>query len=334
MRLIRGLERWDARRAAPGGGAGAGTAETGVAATGTVATIGNFDGVHLGHLAMLARLRDAADRLALPAVVTSFEPLPREHFDPGGAPPRLQGLRDRVASLRDAGVDRLLLLRFDAELAALTADEFVDRVLVGALGVRHLVIGDDFRFGRGRAGDFDFLVGAGSRSGFTVERAETVKVDADGDGAADTRVSSTRVRELLAACELDAAARLLGRPYRISGRVVHGEKVGRTLGFPTANVRLGSLRPAPRGVFAVRATVLETGEAHDGVANLGERPTVGGRKLLLEVNVLDGSPELYGRHLAVDFLHFIRGEQRFGSLDELKAQIAKDAVAARGLLAG
>ena len=145
MRLIRGLGRWDAGRAVPRGGVPASAA-----GTGTVATIGNFDGVHLGHLAMLARLRAAADRLALPAVVTSFEPLPREHFDPEGAPPRLQGLRDRVASLRDAGVDRLLLLRFDDELAALTADEFVDRVLVGALGVRHLVIGDDFRFGRGR----------------------------------------------------------------------------------------------------------------------------------------------------------------------------------------
>ena len=302
------------------------------AATGAVATIGNFDGVHLGHRAMLGRVREAADRLALPAVVTSFEPLPREHFDPEGAPPRLQGLRDRVASLRGAGVDRLLLLDFDAALAALSPDAFVERVLVGALGARHLVVGDDFRFGRGRTGDFDSLVAAGARAGFTVERAPTVTVELGGEGP--VRVSSTRVRELLGGGDLDAAARLLGRPYRISGRVVHGEKVGRTLGFPTANVALGRLKPAPRGVFAVRATVAETGEVHDGVANLGVRPTVGGLRLLLEVNALDGAPALYGRHLAVDFLARLRGERRFDSLEALREQIGRDAAAARAFFAG
>ena len=301
------------------------------AATGAVATIGNFDGVHLGHRAMLGRVREAADRLALPAVVTSFEPLPREHFDPEGAPPRLQGLRDRIASLDAAGVDRLLLLRFDDALSALSADAFVERVLVGALGARHVVVGDDFRFGRGREGDFETLAAAGARSGFTVERAPTATVELPGEGP--VRVSSTRVRELLGAGELDAAARLLGRPYRISGRVVHGEKVGRTLGFPTANVALGRLRPAPRGVFAVRATVIETGEVHEGVANLGVRPTVGGLRLLLEVNVLEGAPALYGRHLAVDFLARLRGERRFDSLDALRAQIRLDADAARRFLA-
>ena len=321
MRLIRGLERWHAldRTGSPGG------------AGGTVATIGNFDGVHLGHLAMLGRLRAAADRLGLPAVVTSFEPLPREHFDPAGAPPRLQGLRDRVASLGAAGVDRLLLLRFDGALAGLGADEFVRRVLVDALGARHLVVGDDFRFGRGREGGFEELAAAGERAGFAVERAPSVTVELEGEGP--VRVSSTRVRERLGAGDLAGATRLLGRPYRITGRVVHGEKVGRTLGFPTANVALGRLDPAPRGVFAVRATVAETGDVHAGVANLGARPTVGGLKLLLEVHALDGAPALYGRHLAVDFLARLREERRFDSLDALRAQIGRDAEAARAFFA-
>ncbi len=311
--LIRGLERW---RRAHGSDPGC------------VATIGNFDGVHLGHLAMLARLRAAADAANLPATVVSFEPLPREHFAPATAPPRLQGLRDRVASLAAGGADRLLLLRFDESLADMAAEAFVDEVLVRGVGARHLVVGDDFRFGQRRTGDFDLLTRAGARAGFGVERAPTVSASVDGQRV---RVSSTRIRGLLQDNRLDAAAALLGRPYRISGRVVHGEKVGRTLGFPTANVALGGLRPAPRGVFAVRATVAETGEVHAGVANLGERPTVGGRRLLLEVNVLDGAPELYGRHLAVDLLAFLRGERRFDSLESLKAQIRTDAEAARAL---
>lgn len=295
------------------------------AADGCVATIGNFDGVHRGHAAMLARLTGAAERRGLPSVVTTFEPLPREFFAGTAAPRRLQGLRDRVASIGAHAVDALLLLRFDAALAALTPEEFIQRVLVDTLAVRHLVIGDDFRFGRGRAGDIDTLVRAGQRHGFTLERSDTLN-------DADERVSSTRVRDALTRADLPLAARLLARPYRISGRVVHGEKVGRQLGFPTANVALRGHRPPLAGVFAVRAHDADTGQVHAGVANLGERPTVGGRRLLLEVNMLDGEPELYGHHLAIDFLHHIRSEQRFASLDELKAQIARDADAARALL--
>lgn len=289
---------------------------------GTVVTIGNFDGLHLGHVAMLARTRAAADRLSLPAVVVSFEPLPHEFFARDGSAPRLQGLRDRVSSMAAEGIDRLLLLRFDSVFSALTADDFIERVLVDALGVRHLVVGDDFRFGRDRAGGVDTLLAAGERHGFTLERADTVEIDAG-------RCSSSRLRERLTASDLDSAARLLGRPYRISGRVVHGEKVGRQLGFPTANIALGAHRPPLRGVFAVEALDLDTGRLHEGVANLGERPTVGGRRLLLEVHALDGSPDLYGHHLAVDFHHPLRGERRFDSLAALTAQIALDADAAR-----
>lgn len=309
MRLIRRLADWPA------------------APEGCVATIGNFDGVHLGHQRMLAAVRARADDLGLPATAVSFEPLPHEYFAAAKAPGRLQGLRDRLASLRANGVERLLLLPFGPALAGQEADAFVAEVLVGTLGVRHLVIGDDFRFGRDRTGDFALLERAGRAHGFDLVACETVD---DGTG----RISSSRIRAHLAAGELDAAADLLGRPYRISGRVVHGEKVGRTLGFPTANVALGGHRPPLRGVFAVRATEIGSGRCWPGVANLGERPTIGGRRLLLEVHVFDDAPELYGRHLAVDFLHFIRGERRFDSLDALKGQIATDAEAARAALTG
>jgi len=312
--LVRGERAWRRCRARRDG-----------APHGTVATIGNFDGLHRGHVAMLEQLRGAAERGGLPSVVTSFEPLPREHFAGDDAPRRLQGLRDRVASIAAARIDALLLLEFDAAMAALSPQAFIERILIDTLQVRHLVIGDDFRFGHGRAGDIDTLRTAAERHGFTLERNATIALD-------EERVSSTRIRAALRAADLPLAERLLGRPYRISGRVVHGEKVGRQLGFPTANVALQGLRPPLAGVFAVRARDLDTGETYPAVANLGERPTVGGRKLLLEVHVLDGAPELYGHHLAVDFLDFIRGEQRFGSLDELKAQIAKDAAQARSAL--
>lgn len=292
---------------------------------GSVVTIGNFDGVHLGHVHMLDAVTREAKRLGLPGVVVTFEPLPHEYFSGDAAPARLQGLRDRLASLEAAGVDKVLLLNFDADLAALRADEFIDDILIATLQVRHLVVGDDFRFGYRREGDHARLQAAGLAGGFPVSACDTFD---DGLG----RVSSTRIRRHLQAGELAPAAALLGRPYRISGRVIHGEKVGRQLGFPTANVRLGRHRPPLAGVFAVKVTDRDTGHEHDGVANLGERPTMGGRRLLLEVNVLDGAPQLYGHHLAVDFLHFIRGEQRFDSLDALKRQIATDAATARALL--
>lgn len=306
MQLIRGLKNWPD-------------------AIDTAITIGNFDGAHRGHQAMFDSLVHTAKERQLLSTVISFEPLPHEYFVPQAAPPRLQGLRDRYHSIKDAGIERLLLLDFDHEFAAQTADHFVDEVLMGTLQARHMIIGDDFRFGHQRLGTFELLETASRTHGFTLEQSPTCL-------CGDERISSTRIREHLNEGELDQAANLLGRPYRISGRVIHGEKVGRQLGFPTANVSLGNHRPALRGVFAAWVSDQDTGRRHAAVANLGERPTVGGRRLLLEVHLLDADETLYGHHLAVDFMAGLRNEQRFASLGELKLQIARDADAARELL--
>lgn len=291
----------------------------------SIVTIGNFDGVHRGHQAMLREVRTRADAAGLPAVVVSFEPLPHAYFAADAAPARLQSLRDKLASLAALGIDHLVLLRFDAALAARSAEAFIDTVLVQGLGARHVVIGDDFRFGAGRRGDLALLERVGRSAGFTVSPTDTVCADGD-------RISSSRIRKHLQALELDAAAALLGRPYRISGRVIHGGKLGRQLGYPTANVGLKGLNTPIRGVFAAHATHLETGSVHPAVINLGERPTIDGRRLLLEAYLLDGEHALYGRHLAIDFLHHLRGERRFDSLDALKAQIGADAEDARRYL--
>ncbi len=306
MQLIRGIESWP--DSSP-----------------TIITIGNFDGVHLGHQSMFATARRLADEQNLPATVISFEPLPHEYFTSVNSPPRLQGLRDRVESVAKAKIDRLLLLRFNHALAAMQPEDFIRQILVETVGMRHIVVGDDFRFGYQRAGTVDTLQRHAGAHNYTVGQSETCL-------HGNQRVSSTRIRDLLQAGDLSAAAELLDRPYRISGRVIHGEKVGRQLGFPTANVALGKHRPPLRGVFAVWATHLATGVRYPAIANLGERPTVGGRKLLLEVHALDQSPDWYGEHLAVDFMSQLRQEKRFDSLDELKAQIALDAASARQLM--
>ena len=314
MQLIRSLNRWPNDRE-------------------TVVTMGNFDGAHLGHQAMFSALKRAATKHQLPATVVSFEPLPHEYFahtrateqTPDERPLRLQGLRDRFYSIQDAGMDRLLLLQFGKALAEQTAEDFIKNTLVKHLRARHLVIGDDFRFGYKRQGTFELLEQASKTYGFTLEQSPTCE-------QSGSRISSTRIRQHLSDGELDEAASLLGKPYRISGRVIHGEKVGRQLGFPTANVALGPHRPPLRGVFAVNAHIAETGQTLPAVANLGERPTVGGRKLLLEVHLLDQSVHCYGQHLSIDFIAQLRKEIRFASLDELKAQIAKDADAARHLM--
>jgi len=307
MRLIRGLSRWQHEQP-------------------SVVTIGNFDGVHLGHQAMFETARLKAMEAGITSTVISFEPLPHEYFAKDSAPARLQGLRDRVKSIAATGMDRLLLLDFNAEQAAQSAEDFIQDVLVDSVHAHHVIVGDDFRFGHGRRGDASLLRKMGKLNGFTVAENATV---AD----SSTRISSSRIREALLNGELSHAEQLLGRPYRISGRVIHGEKVGRQLGFPTANVALGAHRPPLRGVFAVTASDSLRGQSWPAVANLGERPTIGGRKLLLEVHLLDASESLYGKQLSIDFHHFIRGEVRFDSLDELKAQIARDADAARTLLA-
>ena len=288
---------------------------------GCVATIGNFDGVHRGHQAILARLRERARELGVPSCVVIFEPQPREYFAPDTAPARLARLRDKLALLAEEGVDRVLCLAFNQRLCKLSAAEFVDTILVDGLGVQHLEVGDDFRFGCDRLGDFDFLLQAGVVQGFTVEAAQTVELDG-------IRVSSTQVRKALAAADFSLAEQLLGRPYRIAGRVLHGQKLARQLGWPTANVQLKRRRVPFTGVYQVSAEI--DGTLWPGVANIGVRPTVAGDgSAHLEVHLLDFAGDLYGRRLTVVFHHKLRDEQRFASLEALKSAIDADVAAAR-----
>ena len=287
----------------------------------TALAIGNFDGVHRGHGALVARLGEVARSAGLPPTVLTFEPHPREFFAPASAPARLTTLREKIELLGEAGVAQIMVCRFDARFAALTADDFVTRVLVGGLRARHLIVGDDFRFGKGRAGDFALLQAAGGKHGFSVEAMGSVTV-------AGERVSSSGVREALAAGDMEHAARLLGRPYVIDGQVTRGQQLGRQWGFPTANLRIKH-NPLPMtGVFAVEVGGLGA-QPLPGVANLGIRPTVGGTRPLLEVHLFDFARDIYGAHISVRFVHKLRDERRFPDFDALKAQIAADAAAAR-----
>ncbi|SEE63427.1 bifunctional riboflavin kinase/FAD synthetase [Pseudomonas coleopterorum] len=288
---------------------------------GCAATIGNFDGVHRGHQAILARLRERARELGVPSCVVIFEPQPREYFSPQTAPARLARLRDKVQLLADEQVDLVLCLAFNKRLSQLSASEFVDTILIDGLGVKHLEVGDDFRFGCDRAGDFDFLTQAGSLQGFTVEAAQTVELDGQ-------RVSSTQVRKALASADFERAEQLLGRPFCIEGRVLHGQKLARQLGWPTANVQLKRRRVPLTGVYLVSVDI--DGKTWPGVANIGVRPTVAGDgSAHLEVHLLDFAGDLYGRHLTVAFHHKLRDEQRFASLEALKSAIDADVAAAR-----
>jgi len=288
---------------------------------GCVATIGNFDGVHRGHQAILARLRERAAKLGLPSCVVIFEPQPREFFAPDKAPARLTRLREKLCLLEQQGIDQVLCLAFNRRLRELSAAEFVQAVLVEGLAVRHLEVGDDFRFGCDRAGDFDFLLRAGAAEGFSVEAATTIEVDGQ-------RVSSTRLREVLARGDLQAAQALLGRPFSLTGRIVHGQKLGRQLGAPTANVQLKRRSTPLSGVYMV-SLVLD-GSPHPGVANIGMRPSVrSDGQPHLEVHLLDLQADLYGRRAQVVFHHKLRDEQRFASLEALKAAISADIAAAR-----
>ncbi|MCK2087489.1 bifunctional riboflavin kinase/FAD synthetase [Thauera aromatica] len=290
--------------------------------TATVLTIGNFDGLHLGHQALLALLTEKARALGLPAVVLTFEPHPREYFSPADAPARLASLREKLLLLGAAGVDRTHVCRFDARFAAQNAQSFIDDTLVHGLGVRHLFIGDDFRFGARRQGDFAMLQEAGRRLGFGVESMPTLSVDGE-------RVSSSAVRSALAEADLARAARLLGRPYSIAGRVSHGDKLGRQLGFPTANIQMKHRLPPLTGVYAVGVEGLAATPIA-GVANIGLRPTVTANgRARLEVHLFDWTRDCYGAHIRVHFLHKLRAERRFDSLDALRAQIAADAATAR-----
>ena len=293
---------------------------------GCVATIGNFDGVHLGHQAILARLRERSQELGVPSCVVIFEPQPREYFAPDAAPVRLTRLREKLELLRGQGVDFVLCLTFNRRLRELSAAEFVRQVLVDGLAVRHLEVGDDFRFGCDRSGDFAFLVRASAEQGFTVEAATTVEVDG-------MRVSSSRIRKVLADGDLHQAERLLGRPFRLSGRVLHGQKLGRTLGSPTANIQLKRRKAPLNGVYLVSTVV--AGQRVNGVANIGTRPSVNGDgRPHLEVHLLDFAGDLYGLHLDVTFHQKLRDEQRFASLEALKAAILADIAAARAYWLG
>jgi riboflavin kinase/FMN adenylyltransferase len=280
-------------------------------------TIGNFDGVHLGHQAMLAKLVQAARERAIPACVLTFEPHPREFFAPDQAPARLTPLREKLELLTGHDVDRVHVCRFNYELAQVSAADFIERVLVRGLGARWLLVGDDFRFGARRAGNFVTLARAAPRFGYDVDAMESVLLDGE-------RVSSTAVRNALAAGDLTHAERLLGRPYRISGRVVRGDGLGHKLGFATANVQMKHNRPPLTGIFAVRVTGAGDTPFH-GAASLGVRPTVTERgRPVLEVHLLDFEGDLYGRHLRVEFLHKLRDEEKYADLATLTRQITLD----------
>lgn len=290
---------------------------------GCAVSIGNFDGVHLGHKAVLDQLAARAAELGVPALVMLFEPQPAEYLAPERAPPRLTRLREKLRALDVDAVDQVLCVRFDAAFSRTTAGDFVRDILHRRLGARHVLVGDDFRFGKGREGDIAFLRTMAGELGFSVGCRDTFTVDGE-------RVSSTRMRAALEEGDLELARRLLGYDYNLYGRVAHGDKRGRTIGFPTANVHLHRLKVPVSGVFAVHLHCLGQ-EALSAVANLGHRPTVRGGDAvpLLEVHVLDYDGDLYGRHVRVDFLRRIRDEQRFESFDALKAQIQDDVTAAR-----
>jgi riboflavin kinase/FMN adenylyltransferase len=296
---------------------------------GCVATIGNFDGIHLGHQAVLGQVAEKASELGLPSVVITFEPHPQEFFRPDAAPMRITGFREKMQTLRRYAVDHVLCLRFGQALADMPARDFIRRVLVESLGVRNLVIGGDFRFGRGRQGDVALLQREGGQAGFQVLVMRAFEIGGE-------RVSSTRIRAALQQGDLAAAEKLLGRCYRLSGRVVTGDRRGRQLGFPTANIHLNrrsfahsGARNAPvSGVFAVQVFGLDR-EPLPGIANIGVRPTVDGAQCRLEVHILDFAGDIYGRHVQVEFLTRLRDEARFESLEALKQQIRRDEARAR-----
>jgi riboflavin kinase/FMN adenylyltransferase len=283
--------------------------------------IGSFDGVHRGHQAVMGRVVEAARQRGLTPAVLTFDPLPREFFEPERAPARISSLAERIDAIAKTGIEIVFVQRFDRAFAAITAEQFHER-LRQRYRVRWVAIGDNFHYGAGRRGDARLLAAAGSAQGFDVEVVRPVTDDGD-------RVSSTRVREALAAGDLARAARLLGRPYAICGRVLHGAKRGRTLGFPTANIRLARPRPALGGIFAVKCFGAAT-RGLEGVASLGINPAVqDGGPATLEAFLFDFSGDLYGRRLTIEFLKKLRDEAHFASLDQLARQIAADCDAAR-----
>ncbi|HJS22182.1 MAG TPA: bifunctional riboflavin kinase/FAD synthetase [Steroidobacteraceae bacterium] len=291
---------------------------------GCAVTIGNFDGVHLGHRATLEQLREHARLIDMPATVLTFEPTPREFLSPARAPARLTRLREKLVLLQRERIGRCVVLRFDSHLQQVRAQQFIERLLVGKLGARRIVVGHDFRFGYRGEADIEVLRAAAPKHGFEVDIVEPLMLDG-------VRVSSTAVREALAGGDLAGAARLLGRPYSMQGRVVAGERLGHKLGFPTANLRLHR-RVAPLGgIFAVRVRGVET-RPLPGVASLGTRPTVNGTEPLLEAHIFDFAGDLYRRHLEVEFVEKLREERKFASLEAMVVQMHEDARRARQVL--
>ncbi len=294
---------------------------------GSVATIGAFDGLHSGHRRILGRVREKAAELGVASLAFSFDPTPKEYFSrlyDVEQPARLMCFREKFEALDEFGIDVFFCPRFNAAMAILSPDEFIERLLVGTLGIRHIVVGDDFRFAHKRAGSVENLQQRGAELGFSVEQVGSVM-------QGDVRVASSAVRELLAAGDCAGAAKLLGRGYRMSGQVIEGEKLGRTLGMPTANVRLKRSRSPVHGIFAVRIGGLAEGWLK-GVASIGTRPTVGGTEPLLEVHIFDFDRDIYGAHIQVEFIAKLRDEEHFSNLEVLKRQMFKDAEQARKIL--
>jgi riboflavin kinase/FMN adenylyltransferase len=288
-------------------------------------TIGNFDGVHRGHRALLAQVVQAARQRGIDAAVMTFEPHPREFFAPAAAPARVASIRDKLQALADCGLDRVLIQHFNARFAAITATQFVEEILVAGCRVHWLAVGDDFRFGARRAGDVALLRAQAAAGGYVLAQLPTVMQDGE-------RISSSAVRTALAAGDLRRAAALLGHPYFISGRVQHGRKLGRQLGFPTLNLRLAHKHPALHGVFAVRVHGI-AGQPWPGVASVGLRPTVDDSgRWLLEVHLFDFARDVYGARVRVEFLHKLRDEEKYDTLDQLTAAIRRDSEQARAWL--
>ena len=286
-----------------------------------VATIGNFDGVHLGHQAVLGQLAEKGAAMKLPTTLITFEPTPAEFFAQDKAPARLTTFREKYVTLKRFAIDRLLVLPFNQRMASMDAEDFISSTLIDGLNVRYLAVGDDFRFGKDRVGDFQLLEKTGNENNFTVVSMPSFRVDGE-------RVSSSGIRSALADGDFDRAERLLGRHYHMTGKVAHGDKRGRQWGFPTANINMKRKVIPLRGIFAVEVFGLDR-EPLSGVANLGTRPTVGGIRTLLEVHLFDFNEQIYGRRINVVFRHKIRDEVRFDSFDELKAQIGLDVISAR-----
>lgn len=291
---------------------------------GSVVCIGAFDGLHVGHRALVGHAVARARALGVLAVALSFEPLPREYFAGGASPSRLQLPRMKLGELRHLGIDRVGLLRFNAALAALSPEDFVQRLLVARLQAREVWVGPDFRFGRARAGNFALLQRMGAESGFAAETIAPVELD----GAP---VSSTRIRAALQGGDFFHAARLLGKPYSIAGRVVRGKQLGRTLGYPTANLRFANKTPALRGIYATWVHGA-TEQPWPSVSSFGTRPTVDGKEPLLEAHLFDFDGDLYGKLIDIEFVARLRDEEKFPDLPTLVAQMDRDAAQARHIL--